>query len=49
MEPAPVLTDQRPTVPIADAATELRQLLSAIYSARQIWRADKMYRRPAFP
>jgi len=29
MEPAPVLTDQRPAVPIADAATELRQLLSA--------------------
>ena len=29
MEPAPVLTEQRPTVPIADAASELRQLLSA--------------------
>jgi len=29
MEPAPVLTVQRPTVPIADAATELRQLLSS--------------------
>lgn len=29
MEPAPVLTDRRPTAPIADAAAELRQLLSA--------------------
>jgi len=29
MEPAPVPTDQRPIAPIADSATELRQLLSA--------------------
>jgi general secretion pathway protein C len=29
MEPAPVLTDQRPAAPIADSAAELRQLLSA--------------------
>lgn len=29
MEPAPVLNEQRPTAPIADSATELRQLLSA--------------------
>jgi len=29
MEPTPVLVDQRPTAPVADAAAELRQLLSA--------------------
>jgi general secretion pathway protein C len=29
MEPAPALNDQRPIAPIADSATELRQLLSA--------------------
>jgi general secretion pathway protein C len=29
MQPAPVLIDQRPVAPIADSATELRQLLSA--------------------
>jgi general secretion pathway protein C len=29
MEPAPVLNDQRPSAPIADSASELRQLLGA--------------------